>query len=63
MPTKSPPESSNRILSRLSASDLALLAPHVKRVDLPLRKQMETGKKPIEYVYFMERGFASVVAN
>lgn len=63
MPTKSPPESSNRILSRLSASDFALLAPHLTRVDLPLRKQMETAKKPIDYVYFMESGFASVVAN
>jgi CRP-like cAMP-binding protein len=63
MPTKSQPETSNRILSRLSASDFALLAPQLKRIDLPLRRQLETGKKPIEHVYFMESGFASVVAN
>jgi hypothetical protein len=49
------------VLSHLS--DFALLAPHLKRIDLPLRKQLEIGKKPIDYVYFMESGFASVVAN
>jgi CRP-like cAMP-binding protein len=63
MPTKSPPESSNRILSRLSTVDLALVKPHLKRVDLPLRKQLEPRNKPIDYIYFMESGFASVVAN
>jgi CRP-like cAMP-binding protein len=63
MPTKSPPKSPNRILSRLSASDFALVAPHLKRIDLPLRKQLETHKKPIDQVYFPESGFASMVAD
>lgn len=39
------------------------MAPHLKQVKLPLRKQLETRKRPIDYVYFMESGFASVVAN
>lgn len=40
-----------------------MLSPHLKRVDLPLRKQLETRNKAIEFAYFMESGFASVVAN
>jgi len=55
--------SSNRILSRLSREDLALLEPHLESVDLPVRKPLEKRKKLIEQVYFIESGFASVVAN
>lgn len=55
--------SSNRILSRLSRDDFALLEPHLEAVDLPVRKQLEARRKRIDQVYFMESGFASVVAN
>jgi CRP-like cAMP-binding protein len=55
--------SSNRILSRLSRQDLALLEPHLEAVDLPVRKPLEGRRKRIENVYFIESGFASVVAN
>lgn len=55
--------SANRILSRISAPDLALLSPYLKHIDLPLRKRLEIRNKPIDYVYFPESGFASVVAN
>jgi CRP-like cAMP-binding protein len=55
--------SSNRILSRLSRQDLALLEPHLEAVDLPVRKPLEARRKRIEHVYFIESGFASVVAN
>src|SRR5882757_10145034 len=55
--------SSNRILSRLSRQDLALLEPHLEAVDLPVRKSLESRRKPIDQVYFIESGFASVVAN
>ena len=55
--------SSNRILSRLSREDLALLEPHLEAVDLPARKPLEKRKKRIKQVYFIESGFASVVAN
>ncbi len=54
---------SNRILSRLTREDFDSLAPHLVPVDLPLRKPIETPNKVIEYVYFVERGFASVVAS
>jgi CRP-like cAMP-binding protein len=63
MATKKPSHSFNRLLSRLSASDFALLEPRLTRVDLPLRKRLETRNKPIDHVYFPESGFASVVAN
>ena len=55
--------SPNRILSRLSRQDLALLEPHLETVDLPVRKPLEARRKRIDQVYFIESCFASVVAN
>ena len=55
--------SSNHILSRLSAADLALLEPHLKPVDLPVHRPLEGRNRRIDHVYFIEAGFASVVAN
>jgi CRP-like cAMP-binding protein len=55
--------SSNQILSRLSAADLGLLEPHLKPVDLPVHRPLEGRNKRIDHVYFIEAGFASVVAN
>lgn len=60
---KNPSPLVNRLLSRLSVSDFALLEPRLAQVDLPLRKRLEARNKPIDYVYFPESGFASVVAN
>jgi CRP-like cAMP-binding protein len=57
------PASANRILSRLSAVDLDLLVPHLQLVDLPLRFPIEHRNRQIDYVYFIESGFASVVVN
>src|SRR5687768_918779 len=53
----------NRLLSRLTAEDLALLKPDLTHVDLPLGKQLEAPGKRINYVYFIDSGFASVVAD
>jgi CRP-like cAMP-binding protein len=53
----------NRLLSHLAADDLALLMPGLTRVDLPLRKQLEAPGKRISHVYFIDSGFASVVAD
>jgi CRP-like cAMP-binding protein len=55
--------SANRILSRLSRPDLALLEPNLEAVDLPVRKPLEARKRRIGQIYFVETGFASVVAN
>jgi CRP-like cAMP-binding protein len=54
---------SNRILSRLSREDFALVEPHLQAIDLPVRKPLEARKKRIDQIYFIESGFASVVAN
>jgi CRP-like cAMP-binding protein len=53
----------NRILSRLSQEEFGLLRPNLEAVELPVRKQLESRNKPIEAIYFIEHGFASVVAN
>jgi CRP-like cAMP-binding protein len=63
MTPKSGSNNSNRILSRLSENDLALLRSFLTLVDLPLRKQLEGSRKRIDYVYFPESGIVSVVAN
>lgn len=60
---KNSSNTTNRILSRLTADDFALLESHLTAVDLPLRKQLEAPNKNIDQVYFPESGFASVVAN
>jgi CRP-like cAMP-binding protein len=55
--------SPNRILSRLSPADLGLLKPHLEPTDLPVHRPLEGRNRRIDYVYFIEAGFASVVAN
>jgi CRP-like cAMP-binding protein len=52
----------NRILSRLSAADLALLKPDLEPVELPLRHVLEVPNKSINHSYFIEYGLASIVA-
>ena len=56
-------KTANQILSRLSRPDLALLETRLEAVDLPLRKVLETRNKRVQNIYFIESGFASVVAN
>src|SRR6185312_16005431 len=44
-------------------TDFALLEPCLEPADLPLRKYLERGGKPIKVIYFPESGFASVVVD
>jgi CRP-like cAMP-binding protein len=53
----------NQVLSRLTRADFALLSPDLVPVDLPVPTQLETANTRIDAVYFMESGFASVVAD
>lgn len=53
----------NQILLRLSTADAQLVTPHLQPVDLPVLRYLERRGKPIEHAYFLERGFASVVAD
>jgi CRP-like cAMP-binding protein len=63
MPEAPEARSPNRLLARLPPEELDVLRPHLEAVDLPVRKQLEARNKPIETIYFIEHGFASVVAN
>jgi CRP-like cAMP-binding protein len=52
----------NHLLQALSADDRALLEPHLKPIQLPLRHELEKPNRRIEEVFFLETGIASVVA-
>ena len=56
-------DTSNFILQRLSDDDFGLLQPHLETVRLPVQKALEARNRKIRTIYFMESGFASVVAN
>lgn len=51
----------NRLLRKLPAGDLALLKPDFDLVTLARRASLEHPQKPIEHIYFIEHGIASVV--
>jgi CRP-like cAMP-binding protein len=53
----------NQLLLALSAADVDLLRPHLQLVTTEIRKDLEEPNKPIKHVYFIESGFASVVAT
>lgn len=53
----------NRILAGLSPDDLTLLQPHLVPIELGLRFKLETANRPIDNVYFLEQGVASIVAQ
>jgi CRP-like cAMP-binding protein len=54
--------SRNQLLAALSASDRALLQPHLQPISMPVLKDMERPNRRIETVYFLDTGIASVVA-
>lgn len=51
----------NRPLSALPGEDLAAIAPGLERVALRHKQVLHDHGQPIEYVYFIERGVASVL--
>ena len=53
----------NRLLATLSPVDFSLLEPQLERVPLPVGVRLLEPNSPIEHVYFLEQGIASVVAN
>lgn len=54
--------SSNTLLRTMSAEDRALLAPHLSRHDLARGDVLARANSPVEHVYFLEGGVASIVA-
>jgi CRP-like cAMP-binding protein len=66
MPTRiaiSQDNSQNQLLASLTPADFSLLQPHLVPIELRVPKQLESPNKPIDSIYFIESGFASVVAN
>lgn len=53
----------NRILAQLAREDFQRVRADLEAVDLPLRSSLEVRDKRVRYIYFIESGFASVVAN
>jgi hypothetical protein len=54
--------SQNRLLTSLPAADLGLLRPNLEPLALAVRYVLEKPSKRIDDVYFIDSGFASVVA-
>ena len=64
MDIRTPLEStSNRLLNFFSPEDRKLLAADLTQVDLEMRQVLEKANQPIEHIYFMEDGIASVVGD
>jgi len=60
-PSTSP--TSNGLLAALPADVLATLLPKLNRVPLPLRHSLCRAEQPMEAVYFLEAGIASMVVE
>lgn len=57
------PADGNLVLSNLSSADFLMLEPHLERFELPVRLTLEKPQQPPRYVYFPDRGIASVVES
>jgi len=53
----------NRLLLALSPEDFSHLEPRLERVPLPVGTRLVEPNTPIEHLYFLEQGIASVVAT
>jgi CRP-like cAMP-binding protein len=53
----------NAVLASLSAEDRDLLRPRLQRVVLPKRHRLAEANRPIEAVFFLEAGIASVTSS
>lgn len=62
MPAPQQSDVRNHVLAGLSPEDYGWLHPRLEPVNLPLRTYLIEPNKPIEHIYFLEQGIASVVA-
>jgi CRP-like cAMP-binding protein len=53
----------NRLLAAMAPDDLARIEPHLRYGDLPVGEYLETAGKKADFLHFIERGVASVVAS
>ena len=59
--SQTPTSPKNRLLAKLSPEDLALLLPHMQRVEIEQRTVLYDIGMPLDHIYFMEQGIASVI--
>ena len=57
------PSDRNAILGHLSDADRDLLRPHLEWLDLPVRHRLAEVGRPIDAVYFLEAGVASITTS
>jgi len=53
----------NRLLAALPPEAITAMAPHLERVDLPIRMSLNMPGQPIAAVFFPERGYVSMLAT
>ncbi len=53
--------SKNRLLAKLPQQELVALGPDLQMVQLPLKTLLHDQLEPIEHIYFLERGVASML--
>jgi CRP-like cAMP-binding protein len=61
-PSRHSPRPRNRLLASLAPTDLALLQPHLRSLEVAVRHEIERPNRKIVDVYLMNAGIASVVA-
>jgi CRP-like cAMP-binding protein len=59
----SPIEITNRLLLALPETDWALLSSRLEPITLSVRQRLEQITEPVAYVYFIQQGLASMVAQ
>jgi CRP-like cAMP-binding protein len=57
-----PNQPRNKLMARMSGSDLALLQRRLRPVALKFRQRLEVANRKVQNAYFLERGVASVIA-
>ena len=53
----------NRILAAIPSEEMQRLQPHLETVPLELRQNLYETNSPVEYVYFVHHGVASMLTN
>jgi CRP-like cAMP-binding protein len=57
------PTTTNLLLGAMRPEDFALLLPHLEKVALTRRQTLARAGQPVEHIYFLEDGVASIVAS
>ncbi len=59
--TATPAPPMNRLLAALSPAEMEVLRPNLEQVSVPFKQTLIEADKPIQHVYFLHRGVASLV--